>query len=386
MLDLPFTPSPTNSIGVELELQLIDLASNELSDKAMEIISHYNDDRHVKKELTLSTIEINSSVHATPFTLYEELNVIARKLADIAACKNCGICGGGRHFSSNWKDQTITPTDRYQEVHHHLGFLAKLSCVFGQHIHIGVPSGDDAIYLSHALIPYLPHFIALSASSPYYQSVDTFFASSRFSALNSFHTFGYIEHDITTWSDFIEYVETGVNLEVIQCLKDIYWEIRPKPEFGTIEIRVCDTPLTLFHAAMLGGYAQLLVKYLLKIKKPVAKVYDSVTHSNTFNAQRYGFTADYIDTDTASNGKVKLNLHILQTIETLKKLADDNDIRVLRYMEAYLKQGINDSEQLRRMAHAGMSESSIIKTMMNLLVPAEHLSYTDIHPFLEAHS
>lgn len=382
MLELPFKSSPTNSIGVELELQLIDLTNGDLSDKGLEIISQYNDERHVKKELTLSTIEMNSSIHATPFTLYEELNHIARKLSDIAACKNCGLCGGGRHFSNNWKDQAITPTDRYEEVHQHLGFLAKLSCVFGQHIHIGVQSGDDAIYLSHALIPYLPHFIALSASSPYYQSVDTFFASSRFSALNSFHTFGYIEHDITTWNDFTHYVDEGIRLGVIQCLKDIYWEIRPKPEFGTIEIRVCDTPLTLFHAAMLAGYAQLLVKHLLRKKQPIAQFYDSVTHSNTFNAQRYGFNADYIDARRSS--KIKLNAHIQQTLEELKKQADSNDINVLRYIEAYLKQGINDSEQLRRMAQAGMSESSIIKTMMNLLVPAEHISYTGVHPLQEA--
>lgn len=383
MLDIPFKSSPTHSMGVELELQLIDLASKDLSDKGMEIISKYNDDRHVKKELTLSTVEMNSSVHETPFTLYEELNSIARKLSDVAACKNCGICGGGRHFSNNWKNQIITPTERYQELHQHLGFLAKLSCVFGQHIHIGVKNGDDAIYLSHALIPYLPHFIALSASSPYYQSEDTFFASSRFSALNSFHTFGYIEHGITSWADFTEYVEESVRLGVIQCLKDIYWEIRPKPEFGTIEIRVCDTPLTLFHAAMLAGYAQLLVKHLLNEREPVVQIYDSVRHTNTFHAQRYGFDADYIDSRNAS--QTKLKNHIQQTLDALQKRADVNERKVLCYLEAYVKCGITDSEQLRRMAQAGMSESSIIRTMMNLLVPAEHISYRGSQPLQEAH-
>ncbi|MEE4407251.1 MULTISPECIES: YbdK family carboxylate-amine ligase [unclassified Serratia (in: enterobacteria)] len=383
MLDIPFKFSPTHSIGVELELQLIDLDSNDLSDKGMEIISKCNDERHVKKEITLSTIEINSSIHETPFTLYEELNGIARKLSDAAACKNCGICGGGRHFSNNWKNQIVTPTERYQEVHQHLGFLAKLSCVFGQHIHIGVKTGDDAIYLCHALIPYLPHFIALSASSPYYQSEDTFFASSRFSALNSFHTFGYIEHGIATWADFTEYVEQSVQLGVIQCLKDIYWEIRPKPEFGTIEIRVCDTPLTLFHAAMLSGYAQLLVKYLLNEREPLAEIYDSVRHTNTFHAQRYGFDADYIDMRNAA--KISLKTHMQQTLSKLKNQADPNETKVLRYLEGYIKQGINDAEQLRRMVQAGMSESSIIRTMMNLLVPAEHISYRGSHSLQEAH-
>ncbi|WP_164119861.1 YbdK family carboxylate-amine ligase [Serratia marcescens] len=373
MLDIPFTSSPTQSIGIELELQLIDLLSGDLADKGLEIIGQYNDERHVKKELTLSTIELNSSIHATPFTLYDEMNGIARNLAEIAACKNCGLCGGGRHFSNIWKNQIITPTERYREVHRHLGFLAKLSCVFGQHIHIGVPSGDDAIYLCHALIPYMPHFIALSASSPYYQSEDTLFSSSRFSALNSFHTFGYIERDVQSWREFVDYVDQCVDLDVIQCMKDIYWEIRPKPEFGTVEIRVCDTPLTLFHAAMLGGYAQQLVKFLLKNRAPITQAHDAVTYANTFYAQRYGFDADYIDSGKRQN--LKLKAHIQQTLEQLQEGADANENRVLRYMMSYLQQGVNDAEQLRRMAKGGMSEASIIRTMMNLLVPAEHITY-----------
>jgi carboxylate-amine ligase len=373
MLDIPFTSSPSHSLGIELELQLIDLQSGDLADKGIEIISQYNDERHVKKELTLSTIELNSSVHATPFTLFDEISDIAGKLAEIAASKNCGLCGGGRHFSSNWKDQIITPTERYREVHEHLGFLAKLSCVFGQHIHIGVPSGDDAIYLCHALIPYLPHFIAFSASSPYYQSEDTLFSSSRFSALNSFHTFGYIERDVRTWLQFVDYVEECVNLGVIHCLKDIYWEIRPKPEFGTVEIRVCDTPLTLFHAAMLGGYAQVLVKFLLKNRAPITQANHAVTYANTFHAQRYGFDAHYID--SGKRQSIKLKTHIKQTLEQLIDCADPNEKKILNYMTSYLQEGINDAEQLRRMAQGGMTESSIIRTMMNLLAPAEHITH-----------
>ncbi|WP_260514181.1 YbdK family carboxylate-amine ligase [Serratia fonticola] len=373
MLDIPFTSSPSHSLGIELELQLIDLLSGDLADKGIEIISQYNDERHVKKELTLSTIELNSSVHATPFTLFDEINHIARKLAEIAASKNCGLCGGGRHFSSNWKDQIITPTERYREVHEHLGFLAKLSCVFGQHIHIGVPSGDDAIYLCHALIPYLPHFIAFSASSPYYQSEDTLFSSSRFSALNSFPTFGYIERDVRTWRQFVDYVDECVNLGVIHCLKDIYWEIRPKPEFGTVEIRVCDTPLTLFHAAMLGGYAQVLVKFLLKNRAPITQANDAVTYANTFHAQRYGFDGDYID--SGQRQSLKLKQHIKKTLEQLRDCADANENKILNYMTSYLEQGINDAGQLRRMAQRGMTESSIIRTMMNLLAPAEHITH-----------
>ncbi|MCS3408656.1 YbdK family carboxylate-amine ligase [Serratia sp. AKBS12] len=361
---IPFNPSPDYTLGTELELQLIDLTSCDLSQKGLEIIKAVNNEKNIKEELTLSTIEINSTVHKNPFTLYDELSTIASQLSDVAASHHCGLCGGGRHLTSDWKEQCITPTERYQEVYEHLGFLAKLSCVFGQHIHVGVESGDDAIYLCHALIPYLPHFIALSASSPYYQSVDTRFASSRFSALNSFHTFGYIEN-IHNWQQFNQYVDTATRLGIIQCLKDIYWEIRPKPDFGTVEIRVCDTPLSIYHACMLSGYAQLLVKYLLDERRPLPQSYHSAVTCNTFCAQRYGFNAPYIDCQTAE--KTELSRHLLFTLQRLYHYASGRDIEVLDYLKQYVMHGENDADRIRGMAQAGYSESCIIQTMMALL-------------------
>lgn len=374
MNDIPFRSSATRSLGIELELQLINLADGHLSDKSLEIISLCNDDPHIKKELTLSTIELNSSVHDSPFPLYEEINTLARKVATIAKEKQCGLCGGGRHFSNIWKNQTITPTKRYAELHQQQGFLAKLSCVFGQHIHVGVGSGDEAIYLCHALIPYLPHFIALSASSPYYQSEDTGFASSRFSALNSFHTFGLIERDIDNWEKFISYVEECTELEVIHSQKDIYWEVRPKPELGTIEIRVCDTPLTLFHAAMLGGYAQLLVKYLLKNRAPVAQARNAVTHTNAFHAQRYGFEAQYID--ITKRVRIPLSAHIQHMFDTLENGANVEDRKVLSYLSAYVKQGINDATRLREKVQSGMSEVEVAQDLMEMLLPSAHITHS----------
>ncbi|WP_157968111.1 YbdK family carboxylate-amine ligase [Edaphovirga cremea] len=371
MSKLPFKSSPIHSIGTELELQLIDLEDFDLSSKGIEVISRYCDEQHVKKELSLSTIEMSSSVHATPFTLFTELNTIARNLSEVAACYNCGLCGGGRHISNHWTNQTITPTQRYREIHQRYGFLAKLSCVFGQHIHIGVRTGDDAIYLCHVLTPYLPHFIALTASSPFYQSEDTLFDSSRFSALNSFYTFGIIDHTIATWNDFSDYVEAAIRLGVIKCLKDIYWEVRPKPEFGTIEIRVCDTPLTLLHAAMVCGYAQLLVKHVLKKRVPIESVYTSFVNSNTFNAQRYGFKADYIDSTRAI--KTTLKSHMEETFNNIWQDADAYEKKVLRYFKVYLDHAVNDADFLRGMAHQGMSESSIVRTMMNLFILPDYI-------------
>jgi carboxylate-amine ligase len=99
---------------------------------------------------------------------------------------NVAIAGGGTHPFQKWSDRQIYPTERFLSVSEKYGFLAKQFTVFGQHVHVGCTSADDAIYLTHALIRYVPHVIALAASSPFYQGVDTAFDSSRLSVVNAF--------------------------------------------------------------------------------------------------------------------------------------------------------------------------------------------------------
>src|SRR5262249_27038602 len=146
-------------------------------------------------------------------------------------------------------------------------YLSKRSTVFGQHIHIGCKSGEDAIYLTHALSRYVPQFIAICASSPFYQGVDTGYASSRSTVFNAFPLSGVMPY-LITWNEFSEYYYKMRNYGIIGSMKDFYWDIRPKPEFGTVEIRVCDTPLTIRTAAIITAYIQALSLYLLE-EKPI---------------------------------------------------------------------------------------------------------------------
>ncbi|MBB1235871.1 carboxylate--amine ligase, partial [Klebsiella pneumoniae] len=124
-----------------------------------------------------------------------------------------------------WRKQVISDNARYRQLASRFGYLSKLACVFGQHIHLGVNDGDEAMYLCHALTPYFPQLIALSASSPLYQGVDTRFASSRFSAQNSFPNYGCLEH-IYSWHEFNAYYERLNAAGVIESVKDIYWDAR----------------------------------------------------------------------------------------------------------------------------------------------------------------
>jgi len=144
------------------------------------------------------------------------------------------------------------------------------------------------VYLVHMLTRYMPHFIALSASSPFYQGEDTSFQSSRLTAVSAFPLSGHMPF-VPDWSAFLEYFETMRGYGIVEGMKDFYWDIRPKPEFGTIEIRVCDTPLTVRRAAHLAGYAQALAAWLLeeRSRAPTLAVYQ-VNAFNRFEACRFG--------------------------------------------------------------------------------------------------
>ncbi len=258
--EMDFKPSPELSMGVELELQILNSRDYNLARdaadllKVLEMLEHPGE---VKPEITESMIEINSSVHTRYDALLVELRRIRDAVVQAATRLNLRIAGGGSHPFHKWSERRIYPTERFRHLLEVYGYLAKQFTVFGQHIHIGCPNGDEAVYLTHVFSRYIPHFIALSASSPFQQGEDTGFQSSRLNTVSAFPLSGHIPF-VTTWGEFVAYFEKMHRFGIIESMKDFYWDIRPKPEFGTVEIRVLDTPLTVEHAARLAAYAQTL--------------------------------------------------------------------------------------------------------------------------------
>src|SRR5215216_3278571 len=173
---LPFKKSSIGSIGIELELQLIDPNTSELTSRAKDLIRQINASDYyerIKPEITQSMIEVNTGIHQTPGQLFEELNTLHQFLLNQTKQLEISICGGGTHPFQAWILEKIFPTRRFSTVTKKFRYLAKRSTVFGQHIHIGCANADDALYLTHALARYVPQFIAITAASPYYQGIDT---------------------------------------------------------------------------------------------------------------------------------------------------------------------------------------------------------------------
>ena len=315
---MDFRPSPGISMGVELELQILNSRDYNLARDAADLLTLLEQTKHpgaIKPEITESMIELNSSIHLSHESLLAELKQIRDVVAQAAVQLNLRIAGGGSHPFHKWSERRIYPTERFKHLLEVYGYLAKQFTVFGQHVHIGCPDGDAAIYLTHMLSRYIPHFIALSASSPFQQGTDTGFQSSRLNTVSAFPLSGTMPF-VQTWKEFAAYFEKMRGFRIVESMKDFYWDIRPKPEYGTVEIRVLDTPLTVERAAQLAAYAQTLAHYVLT-QRPLptsADIYLVYRH-NRFQACRYGCDATYVD--AYSQQQVPLQQDILQTLDTL---------------------------------------------------------------------
>ena len=319
-----FKNSQALSMGVELELQLVSLTDFDLvaaSPDMLELLSRNAFPGVVTPEVTESMLEIATSVHTQYESLLNELCQMRDILIRAADRLNIGIGGGGTHPFQIWSDRRIFKKPRFQEVSVLYGYLTKQFTIFGQHVHIGCTSGDEALFLLHALNRYVPHFIALSASSPFVQGHDTLFNSARLNSVFAFPLSGRAPFFLK-WEDFEKhYFEKMEHTGVVKSMKDFYWDIRPKPEYGTIELRVCDTPLTVERAAALACYLQALCKYLLERNETAPAEDDYLVYNyNRFQACRFGLDGTIVH--PKSYEQMPLREDILTTLRKIQVHAD----------------------------------------------------------------
>lgn len=348
---LDFKASTPLTLGVELELQLVNRRDFNLTRASSDLLARLKRSRHgfdIKPEITESMIEIATGVHRDVDSMLAELQAIRELLLSHADSMNIAICGGGAHPFQHWDDQRIFNANRYRLVSELYGYLAKQFTVYGQHIHIGCPNGDAAISVANYLGPYLPDFIALSASSPYYQGVDTAFQSSRLTSVNAFPLSGRMP-GFGDWAAFAHYFEEMRALGIVASMKDFYWDLRPKPEFGTVEIRVCDSPLELETAVLLAAYAQALAAECLEslpalcAEHPLAA---NVHSYNRFQACRFGLSGQVVSPAT-------------QAIEKLGDRIAVTLARIRPYAQAHGNAGAIDA-LLRRVVH-GQEDADVMR-------------------------
>jgi len=366
--EMNFKSSPSLSVGVELELQILNSRDYDLARDAADLIAllgRIELPGAIKPEITESMVELNSSIHQGNATLVAELKTIRNAVTQAARRLNLHIAGGGSHPFHKWSERRIYPTERFKHLLEVYGYLAKQFTIFGQHVHIGCPDGDAAIYLTHILSRYVPHFIALSASSPFQQGEDTAYQSSRLNTVSAFPLSGQIPF-VHSWAEFLEYFEKMRGYGIVESMKDFYWDIRPKPEYGTVEIRVFDTPLTVERAAALAAYAQSLARHILNARPlaPSRDVYVLYNY-NRFQACRYGLEGRIVDAYAGRQATLKDD--ILETLAVIAPHAAElGNGEALARLRADVAAGRTDADWLRRVHREHGSLNDVARVQSDL--------------------
>ena len=360
----PFGESQALSLGVELELQLVNTVDFDLTSSApdlLELLSRKPFPGTVTPEMTQSMIEIATGIQTEHAPLLAELKGMRDTLTTACDRLNIDIAGGGTHPFQRWSEQRVFEKPRFQQLSQLYGYLAKQFTVFGQHVHVGCASGDDALFLLHSLNRYVPHFIALSASSPFFQGVDTLFDSARLNSVFAFPLSGRAPFTLS-WDDFTEGYFTKMEATgVVQSMKDFYWDIRPKPEYGTIELRVCDTPLTVERAAALACYLQAICRRLLERVEPAPAEDDYLVYTfNRFQACRFGLDGVMVNPKTRESRTIRED--ILATLRHVEPHAAAlNSLAALEEIERCAASAGNHSTHLREVYRETRNVQSMVQ-------------------------
>ncbi|MGY2129969.1 glutamate--cysteine ligase [Blastococcus sp. SYSU DS0617] len=300
-MEIPFRSSERASLGVEWELQLVDRDTRELSPGAIEILEQLRPEAaeehpKAKHELLQSTVEIITGICTT---VAEAKADLAGTLAEVVAAadeRNLALMCAGTHPFTDWQTQLISPKERYLDLVERMQWMARRMQIFGVHVHVGVRAPEKAIPIVNALCQYIPHFLALSSSSPFWVGCDTGLASSRTKIFEGMPTAG-LPYQLADWAEFEEYMETLISTGSIDSVREVWWDVRPHPDFGTVELRICDGLPTLDEIGAVAALAQCLVEQFdtqLDRGYTLPTPASWVLRENKWRASRYGLDADIV--------------------------------------------------------------------------------------------
>ncbi len=305
-----FTHNARQTIGVELELHLVDAETGDLVSASNDILAEMGaghpggEHPKAKHELFQSTVEIITGICETPAQARADLEATLHELRQQTDQRRLRIISAGTHPFGVPRQQLISPDPRYRDLIETMQWPARRLLICGMHVHVGVSDGERAISIINELRRTLPLFLALSSSSPYFEGEDSGLASARSKVFEQLPTAG-LPPQLEDWVDFEAFMATLLESELITSIREVWWDIRPHPEFGTIELRMCDAPQTLAEVASLAALAQCTVSWCNeRIEAGVlpAPPREWTVRENRWLAGRYGIEANLIVEREAADG------------------------------------------------------------------------------------
>ena len=324
------TGAPEGTLGAEEELWLADPKTLKLAGGAQKILAVEPEDRF-SGELIDCEIEANTGVHAEPGGVVADIVSRRRILLGHAKRLERVLGTSGTHPIGDWREQEIIDKPHYQRLKRKLGWLIRRNNTFALHVHFAVRGREKAVYFFDRLREYVPHFLALSANSPFWQGEVTDMQSTRTLIFaRSMHRAG-LPEPLGSWDAYADYVDFARRSGVIDTLGEIWWDIRPHPGLGTIEVRAFDAQtnparseaLITLTAAVCDLFSQEYESGNLQLIRPGREI-----EENKWSAQRYGMSGEFVDHDT--HERIETCRAVENLFEILEKGATSRDLSALQ--------------------------------------------------------
>src|SRR5215213_738614 len=293
----PKFTGPSFTIGIEEELMILDSESLALANAIEAVLEEYGEDGNVKPELLEPVLEIATSPHPDTAAAGRELRALRRDVTEAAGRRGLCIGSAGTHPFAMWEDQRVSSRPRYRELIAALRFVARQEIIFGLHVHVGLDDADKAIHVANGMRVHVPILFALAANSPYWRADATGFASTRMPIFRAFPRVG-IPPFYEDWADYERRINFMVETGVMDDYTFLWYDVRPHPNFGTVEIRAMDAQTRVEHTLALAALIQAMVKELsehYEAGEPLADYPYEMLDENRWIAARHGLDGEVVD-------------------------------------------------------------------------------------------
>ncbi len=288
--------APAYTIGIEEELMILDAESLELAN-AIESLLDTPAAGEIKPELMESVLEVSTDPCANTSEAGEQLRLLRGQVATAATSKNLAIGAAGTHPFAMWEDQRIVARPRYRDLISALRFVARQELIFGMHVHVGIDDPEKAIHVANGMRVHMPVLLALSANSPFWRADSTGLASTRTPIFRAFPRVG-MPPTYKGWADYEQRIEFMVGTRVIEDYTYLWYDVRPHPNFGTVEIRVMDSQTHVEHTLGLAALVHALVRELaihFEEGKELSSYPFEMLDENKWLAARHGLDGELVD-------------------------------------------------------------------------------------------
>jgi carboxylate-amine ligase len=313
---------PSYTLGIEEELMILDGSSLELSN-SIEAILESAPEGDVKPELMESVLEVATSPCANTAEAGAELRGLRKQVIQLAERKGLAIGSSGTHPFAHWEDQRIVARPRYRDLVSALRFVARQEIIFGVHVHVGIDDAEKAIHVANGMRVHIPVLLALSANSPFWRSDATGLSSTRTPIFRTFPRVG-VPPVYEGWDDYRERIEFMCRTRMIEDYTYLWYDVRPHPNLGTVEIRVMDAQTRVEHTLALAALVQALVRELAEhfdSGEQLARPQHEMIDENKWLAARHGLEGELIDLPSSERIGTRQLAHRL--LERVRDHAED---------------------------------------------------------------